>query len=734
MADDRKGIISRRQFIAVSAVAGGGVLLAMSPLGKRVVRKFTPKDPSIYVKILPNDRVVITIPKSELGQGVRTSLAMLIAEELDADWQKVLVETASYDPKYEDQGTGGSGSVMSRFKQFRQIGATGRAMLIAAAARQWDVSDDDIVTERSVVRHSKSGETLTYGALANSLRASDAPAMVKLKPRSEWRIMGKPQIGRDVAEITHGTAKYGIDIRVPNMRFASIERTREFGATVKSFDASAAMKVPGVLQVVETKPVPGSGVHAGVAVIATNTWAAMQGRRALKIEWTSGRFAAENSNSYREFMRNAVEKTGAEVVNKNGDPDAVIARSSKVIRADYELPFVAHTTMEPMNCTAHAAGDRVEIWSPTQFPDWAAGNTASVLGIPPANVTLHVVPLIGGGFGRRINPDFTVEAALLSKQINAPVQVLWTREDDIGHDFYRPCAWHRIDATLDANGFPEAWRHRMSTAAISASGGRSGDKNVGVGESNGASDMSYRIPNRSCEYTLLPSGVPRGWWRAVHTTHTTFAVESFIDELAAAANKDPLEYRLALIDKYSVSTPPDDKYYPFNPDRLKGVLRLAAEKAGWGKPLPPGHAHGIACALDHLSYAAEVVEVSVDNGKLRVHKVVVAADCGPVVNPDGARAQLEGGVTQALSVALKERITISAGGVDQRNFNDYQLLRINQAPITIESYFVDRDSDDITGLGEPSVPPLAPALANAIARATGKRLRVLPLEVSSSAR
>ncbi len=714
--------ISRRQFIAVTALAGGGVLFALSPIGRRLARRLSGVDPSLYVTLHPDDTIVVTIPKSEMGQGVRTSLAMLVAEEMDADWSKVRVETAPLNERFGYQGTSGSASVTERFTPLRRVGATARAMLVAAAAGQLDAPASELHTERSFVRHAASGRAISYGALAANLAGMRPPRSVSLKPRADWKLLGTERSGIDVPNVVRGTAVYGTDVRVPGMRFASIERPREFGGAVKSFDAKAALAVPGVLQVVTTPGDASAELAPGVAVVATNTWAALEGRRVLELEWSAGSHAPESTESYREFMRGAVARAGAETVGRVGDPDSALAGAKNVIAADYEVPFLAHATMEPMNCTASVRGGSVELWAPTQIPDIAAAATARALGIFAASVTVHM-PLIGGGFGRRINADYAVEAALLSKQIGAPVQVLWTREDDLRHDFYRPCALHRLEAVLDANGHPAAWRHRLCSAAIAASSGRAGADAIGAAESQGASTAFYRVPNRSSEYTLLPSGVPRGWWRSVHASHTVFAIESFIDELALAAQQDPLAYRLALIDKAPRSS--------FEPGRLEGVLRLAGEKAEWGKATP-GRAQGVACAFERLSYGSEIVEVSVDRGTVRVHRVVVAVDCGPVVNLSGARAQIEGGVTQALSAALKERITIAGGRVAQGNFDDYPVLRMSEAPVAIDVHFIIRDGVPPTGLGELPVPPFAPALANAIARATGRRLRSLPLDLSTS--
>ncbi|HET9276356.1 MAG TPA: molybdopterin cofactor-binding domain-containing protein, partial [Gemmatimonadales bacterium] len=408
--------------------------------------------------------------------------------------------------------------------------------------------------------------------------------------------------------------------------------------------------------------------------------------------------------------------------------DVVLGRAAKVFRAEYEFPFLHHATMEPMNCTARAHADgRIELWAPTQFPNWSAQAVAGALKLQPAQVTVHVT-LIGGGFGRRINPDYSVEAALIAKQLDRPVQVVWTREDDMTHGMYRPIARHVLEASLDANGWPEAWRHRMATTAINGNPGP-GTRPFGGGESDGVGNMGYRVPNRTTEYTPIASRAPRGWWRAVHTTHGTFALETFLDELAEAAGKDPLEYRLALLDQVPVTNPQPSRDTPFDPERMKGVLRLAAEKAGWGKPLPAGHAMGIACVQDHRTHAAEVVHASIEGGRLRIHEVVVAADCAFVVNPSGARAQMEGGVMQGLSAALHERVTLSGGAVAEKNFDRYRLLRISEAPVKVSAYFVEHPENTvrITGLGEPAVPIVAPALANAIYRITKKRIRTLPM-------
>jgi isoquinoline 1-oxidoreductase beta subunit len=722
---------SRRDFLTITAVTGGGLVMTIALPGCRPRTPATSPDaldPSVFVRIQPDNTVSVTIAKSEMGQGVRTSLAMLVAEELDADWNLVRVEQASFDPKYGEMGTGGSSSVRGGWMRLRQSGAALRAMLVAAAAKEWGVDPSECRAEESTVRHEGSGRRASYGELATKAASIPVPADLTLKPKSAWKLLGRDRVGIDVPDILHGKAVYGLDLKVSGMLYASIERTAVFGGTVKSVDKAAAMAVPGVKAVVEI-PAIGNGVnvHAGVAVVGTSTWAAMQGRRALRVEWEPGPRASESSDSYRAFMAGALEKTGEEIVNKIGDPDPVLASATSVISATYETPFLSHATMEPMNCTASVTGDHVEVWSPTQFPDWAAQAVSQVLQTDLKNVKVHVT-LMGGGFGRRINPDFSVEAALVSKQLQQPVKVVWTREDDLGHDFYRPCAMHRVDATLGSDGMPAAWRHRISTPSIDVTYGGKPKEGWGPNEADGAGNMSYRMANRSCEYTLLDSGAPRGWWRAVSTTHGVFATESMIDEVAAAAGKDPVEFRLAMIDRLTAPQPADSKEFPLDPERLKGVVRTAAEKAGWGRPLPAGHGMGIACSYDHLGYAAEVFEVSLIGGRLRIHRIVCAADSGPIMNPTGARAQIEGGIIQGLSAALRERLTVKGGAIVERNFDGYRLLRINEAPVAIETHFVETDTHP-TGLGEPSVPPVAPALANAIFRASGRRLRTLPLEI-----
>ena len=734
LRDDARGL-DRRSFLQVTASAAGGLWIAtrLPSIAAAADAPVVPV-PNLYIRIGPDNRVTLLIPNSEIGQGVRTSLAMLIAEELEADWSKIQVENAPYDPRYGDQGAGGSSSVWSQFEPLRQVGAAMRTMLIGAAAARWRVPAAQLRADNGFVLHAASGRRASFGELIGDAARQPVPIKPALRPRAQWKILGKDHIGKDVDDIVHGRARFGLDQRLPGMLFASIERPREFGATVDRFDAKAALAVPGVKQVLDLLPAAPSvelahaRIAGGIAVIATTTWAALEGRRRLAARWRSGSHAAESSAAYRQQMESALAKSGAEVVHAAGDADAELARAATVHRADYSYPFLAHATLEPMNCTAQWDGQRMTLWAPTQDPELAAQAVAARLGLTPAQITVNVT-LIGGGFGRRLNADYCVEAALVAQQVAAPVQVMWTREDDLGHDYYRPCGIHRLEASLDDQGRPHALRHRLCDPAIGAFYRGDGAKGLGTGETHGAGDAFYRVPHRKSEYTLLRSGVPRGWWRSVNTTHATFAFECFIDELAAAAGSDPLDYRLALIDQQPVTRKQSSPEDAFVPDRMKACLTLAADKAGWRRPLPPGRGRGIAACFDHRSYAASVVEASVDAGRIVIHRVVCAADCGTVIHPDGGRAQIEGSIIQGLSAALRERITIAGGAVVETNFHSYGLLRFHEAPAAIEVHFADRPDVRITGLGEPALPTVAPALANALFHVTGRRLRDLPLDL-----
>lgn len=719
---------TRRGFLRLSLVGGGALLLGFHDWRAWAQAPATappPADPSLYVRIDADNRVTIRTPRSEMGQGVRTTLAMLVAEELEADWKQVRVETLPLDARAGDQGTGGSNSVASCFEPLRRMGASLREVLIAAAAQRWQVPASECAARDSIVTHAVSGRSLRYAELIEAAARLTPPAAPPLKPRAAWRLLGTPQRGKDCTDIVHGRAGYGIDVRLPGMLFAQIERPPRLGAVLIEHDAAAAMAVSGVRQIVVLAPGPAQ-TPGGVAVVATTTWAAAQGRAKLRLRWDESKASDDDSTALAESAATALDAEPAEVVNRIGDPDARLAASARVIAADYHVPFLAHATMEPQNATAHWHDGRLTFWVPSQFPGSVARLAAQALAIKPELITVNLT-LLGGGFGRRINSDYAVEAALIARAVDAPVQVMWTREDDLRYDYYRPLAAHRLEACLDADGSPQALRHRMASTAIGSTYDRTGERRFGAEEAEGVGDTFYRVPDRSSGHTPLRAQLRRGYWRAVHTTHTTFAIESFIDELAAAAGRDPLDYRLALIDRVPVDNPRQSKEHPFDPARLRACLRKAAQEAGWHAPAARGRARGLACAIDHRSYAALVLEVSLSDGQPLIHRATCAVDCGRVINPDGARAQVEGAIVQGLSAALGEAIMVQQGRVRESNFHEYALLRLPQAPLRIDTHFLEDDAHRLTGLGEPALPVVAPALANALARLTGKRQRRLPL-------
>lgn len=722
---------TRRDFLQLSLIGSGALLLALHrepAQAQAPVAAAPPPDPALYVRIDADNRILIRTPRSEMGQGVRTALAMLVAEELEADWREVRVATLPLDPRAGDQGTGGSNSVAACFEPLRRIGASLRHVLQQAAAQRWSVPVEECTARESRVTHARSGRSLRYADLIEAASRLPPPATPALKPRSAWRLLGTAQRGKDCADIVHGRAGYGIDVRLPGQLFAQIERAPRPGAVLAEHDASDALAVPGVRQIVVLRPGPAQ-TTGGVAVVATTTWAAAQGRARLRLRWDESAAADDDSSTLTERAATALAGEPAEAVNRIGDPDALLAASTRVIAADYHVPFLAHATMEPQNATAHWHDGRLTLWLPSQFPSVAARAAAQALGLAPEQVTVNLT-LLGGGFGRRINNDYAVEAALVARAAEAPVQVVWTREDDLRHDFYRPLAAHRLQACLDADGWPQALRHRMASTAIGATYDRTGERRFGGDEAEGVGDTFYRVPNRSSGHTPLQAGLRRGWWRAVHTTHTTFAMESFIDELAAAAGRDALAYRLALIDRIPVENPRQSKEHPFDPARLSACLRKAAREAGWDQAPPSGRARGLACAIDHRSYAALVLEIARDGERIVIHRATCAVDCGQVINPNGARAQVEGAIVQGLSAAFGEAVTVRRGRVQEGNFHQYALLRLSQAPLRIDTHFLENPAHALTGLGEPALPVVAPALANALARLTGARQRSLPLRLA----
>lgn len=705
----------RRQFLKSSALLGGGLVIAFH-LPRTVKFAMAAEEPArtyppnAFIRIGEDETVTILINKSEMGQGVYTSLAMLVADELEADWSKVRVEAAPVAPVYNHtvwniQATGGSTSVSSSWEQLRKVGAAGRALLIRAAAETWKVKPDSCRAENGYVIHKPTGRRLSYGALSAKAAQLPMPARVKLKDPKAFKLIGKPTRRIDTPAKTNGTAQFGIDVRLPGLLTALIARPPVFGAKVKSFDAAKSKAVAGVVDVVQ--------VPSGIAVVAKDFWSAKKGRDALEIVWDRGSNAELSSAALREEFARLAQTSGIPAKEK-GDAISVLAKIGKPLSAEYEVPYLAHAPMEPLNCTVDLREDRCEIWTGTQFQTFDRNQAAAIAGLKPEQVELHTT-FLGGGFGRRANPqsDFVSEAVHIAKAVKKPVKVVWTREDDIKGGYYRPAFYDRLTAGLDAKGRLIAWTHTIVGQSIAigtpfeANMVREG---VDVSSVEGAADLPYAIPNLRVDLHSPRLDIPVLWWRSVGHSHTAFVVESFIDEVAHAAEKDPYRFRYDLLRKHP---------------RHRGVLELAAKKAGWGSGLPKGRGRGIAVHASFGSYAAQVAEVSAEDGQVRVHRVVCAIDCGQVVNPDTIAAQIESGVVWALSAALYGEITLDKGEVEQSNFTDYPILRIDEMP-AVEVHIVP-SREPPSGVGEPGVPPLAPAVANALFAATGKRIRALPL-------
>jgi isoquinoline 1-oxidoreductase subunit beta len=720
---------SRRSFLKTAA-RGSSVLVVGFYCPPRLLadtQEAMEQNPfNAWVLIASDGTTTLVLAKSEMGQGVFTSLPQILADELEADWKTIRVEQARTNTEiYDNLGTGGSGSVLDCFLPLRQAGAAARSMLIEAAAKSWGVDPVTCFAKQGYIVHNPRGHSLSYAELVEKASRLPVPDLksVKLKNPSQFRFIGQSLPHLDIPEKVDGSAVFGIDVRVPGMAYAVVARCPVFGGRVKSFDASKTKAVPGVIDVFEIPAVvAGSHTAGGVAVVADSTWTALEGRQALRIEWDKGPAVSESSASLRQQLKSLVAKTG-KVVRNDGDAESILS-GAKVIEAEYELPFLAHATMEPMNSTADVRSDRVEVWAPTQGPEWVQDLVAQVSGIPKRSVNIRTT-LMGGGFGRRYQTDFAVEATQISQAVGKPVHLQWTREDDMQHDFYRPAFRHRLTGALDPNGGIRAWRHRISSTPIAPYWRP--DAKPEESEIGSASFLPYAIANFRLEYSPADSSVPRAWWRSVEESSSAFAVESFLDELAAAARVDPLEFRLRLL------SPPrkipnfmSQEGIPLDSARFKAVLQLAADQAGWKTPPPSGRFRGIAAFYSFNTYAAHVVEVSVaEGGKWKLDRVTAAVDCGRAVDPQGVKAQIESGIVYGLSAILTGEITIGGGAVEQTNFNDYPVLRLRDMP-EVEVHILDSTARP-TGVGEPGLPPLAPAIANALFAATGKRARRLPI-------
>jgi len=656
--------------------------------------------PNAFLQITADNAIKVILAHVEMGQGIWTTLTMLLADELDADPTKIVIEHAPPGKEYNHtqwgmQITGGSSTTNSEFDRYRKAGAAARILLVQAAANQWKVNPSDCTTGNGYVMYGN--KKISYGELAAAAAALPLPAAIPLRPKSQWKYIGKGLKRLDAPEKVNGSAVYGMDIRMEGLLTATVAHSPVMGGTVKSFDAAAARQISGVTDIVQ--------IPTGIAVLATNYWAALQGEKALKIEWNPGVNASLNTPDQISNYKKLAATKGKEIV-KSGDVSAAAVSASATVELEFIMPYLAHAAMEPLNCTVKITGDTCEIWTGTQMPAGDQAAAAKVLGFKPEQVKVNT-PFLGGAFGRRATPtsDFVVEAVEIAKASGKAIKMMWSREDDMQGGYYRPLALHSIKAGVDKNGVPAFWNHSIVVQNL--------PWDEGGAAHEGISDSAYlkSIPHHLVQLHSPELAVTTLWLRSVGHTHTAFAMECAIDQLAHAAKKDPLEFRRSLL-----------KDHP----RHLGVLNLAAEKAGWNKPLPAGHFHGIAVHESFKSFVAQVAEISIDgNGKVKIHKVTAAVDCGLAVNPDGVRMQIESCVNYALSAALFSEVTFKNGVVQQTNFHSYRVLRMNEAPAIIDVHIVDSDAE-MGGVGEPGFPPAAPAVANAIFAATGKRVLQMP--------
>jgi len=709
--------LSRRSFIKSTALVAGGLVVAFSiPQAKRFMGVANAAEamplpaPNAFLRIGADDSITVMLAHSEMGQGVWTTLPMLIADELDADWSKVKVEHAPAAPAYIHtaygiQITGGSSTTWSEFDRYRQAGALTRALLMQAAAKQWNVPVTELRTENGAVIHGT--QQLRYGQLVETASQLETPTSVTLKKPEQWKFIGKATKRLDSTEKINGTAKFGQDVQFDGLKVAMVARAPVFGTSLKTVDDSAALKIPGVIKVVK--------VPTGVAVIAEHYWAAKQGREALKLEWDVAGHDKPDSAALLKQYQALAQQPGLQAANA-GDVVAASKQAKQAVTAEYVLPYLSHAPMEPLNCAVKISDQGCDIWTGTQMQTTDQASAAKILGLKPEQVNIHT-QFLGGGFGRRANPraDFVSEAVQVAKAAGLPVKTVWSREDDIKGGFYRPMFVHRATVALDKQGKPLAWQHTLVGQSIIKGTPFEAfmiKEGIDATSVEGVADSPYvkGTANHQVQLHSVQSDVPVLWWRSVGHSHSGFVMESLIDELAHASKQDPLAYRRQLL-----------KDHP----RHLAALNLASDKAGWGKPLPKGVFRGIAVHESFGSYVAQVAEVSVKDGEVKVHRVVVAIDCGLAVNPDGVKAQMESSVAYALGAALSSEISFKDGQVVQSNFHDYQVLRMKDMP-KVEVHIV-ASTEKMGGVGEPGVPPLAPAVANAIFAATGKRIRCLPI-------
>lgn len=721
--------MGRRTFVKLAGAGAAGLVLAFHLPGEAFAATNTPqggKDQAMnaFIRIAPDNTITIYSKAPEIGQGIKTSLALIIAEELDADWDHVVVEQADINTKlYGYQGAGGSTTIPRAWDQVRQAGAGAKAMLIAAAAKQWNVSASEITAKDSTVIHAASGKKASYGSLAAAAAKMPVPDPkdLTLKKRSEYRLLGRRHHGVDDPKVVAGKPLFGIDVQLPDMVYATYTKCPAAGGKVRSANLDEIKALPGVIDafVVEGNGKP-SEVMPGVAIVGKDTWTVFQARGKLKIDWDESEASKDSTTEFSARAKKLApvfpKKTDTDV----GNVDNAFAHAAKTVEAYYEYPFAAHAPMEPMNTTAHWHDGIIEIWTPTQQPNRAIPSLTALAGVKEEKVVIHQTR-VGGGFGRRLVNDYGCEAAAIALKIDRPVKLQWTREDDFSHDFYRPAGYHQIKGAIDKNGKLDAWQEHFITFTADGKAAASGAVYT--------ENLKYSTiaPNLRRTSTLMPLIIPTGPWRAPGDNAQVFAVQSFMHELSLAAGRDHVEFLVEAVNRPVPELAPKAKNVNFSPARASGVIKLCAEKAGWGKPLPKGSGLGLAWCYSHAGHVAQAVELSVDaNKRIKVRRIVAVIDVGPIVDMAGAEAQAQGASTDAFSTAMGLQINIENGRIQQQNYNDYPTLRMPFAPMLIEAYFIQSDFPP-TGMGEPAFPAFAPALGNAIFAATGERVRSLPL-------
>lgn len=719
--------VSRRNFVKIFGLASGGILLGCNFSEGTIVNGLEDGVsfvPNLFVQLQKDGALTIVVTRSEMGQGIRTSMASAIADELEADWKYVSIKQATGDAKFGDQNTDGSRSIRTMLDPMRKMGAMAKEMLVSAAAKKWNVAKTDCKADHHFVINTLTNEKVFYGDLVDLARDITVdPGTIKLKEKEDFKYIGKGLRSFDIDAFTHGKANYGIDVRLPNMKFAAIARCPATFGTFKTYDDSDALSIKGVEKVIPLEKGSGPfGVLGGIAVIASNTWSAFQGKNNLSVEWEMGPNGSYDTESYQKKIISRVQQPAKVTPGSQGNTRNAFKNADTVIDATYFIPHLVHTPMEVPNATAYVNNGKCEVWAPTQDPQTARAEVASNLGLDTNDVTINVT-FLGGGFGRKSKPDFIVEAALLSQKINAPVQVVWSREDDVKHSYYHAMSAQYLRGSIDKDGAVSGWLHRTAFPSIVSTFKPLSDYASGFELAQGFSNNPYEIPNVQLENAKAEAHVRIGWMRSVCNIHHSFAVNSFADELAIAAGQDPMQFKLTLIGKDRIRE--GRSPHPFNSARLKNVIRKVKDMSGWGKSLPEGHGMGVAFHYSFYSYVATVVEVSVINNKLKMHNLYSALDCGLYVNKDAVINQMEGAAVFGMSIAMYGKITAKDGAIEQNNFFDYQMARMKDVP-NMQIEIIDNDEKP-TGVGEPGVPPIAPAICNAIYAASGKRIRTLPL-------